>query len=169
MKNIISILIILSILLSSCFTQRKAVRQLNKIIEHHPELIKESIDTFIIVAEVIKEVPVRADTLEASWDWDWEQQDTFHQVAQDSFVRTEVRIIRDTIFKVSVRTEVFPDTIEIIVNDTIQKIVFKTEYVTKLEPRMNKAELAAFIASLILMTIAIVNKKKKNDSTQSQK
>ena len=113
------------ILLTSCYTQRAALRDLNKIKVHHPDLIEEVPDTIIQVLEVTKEVPIKGDTLEADWEWDWSKVDTFYQTISDSTVITEVQLIRDTVVNISVRTEVFPDTIEVLIRDTIETIVIK--------------------------------------------
>lgn len=156
--------ILLVIIFSSCYTQRAAIRDLNKIKVHHPDLIEEITDTIFEVYEVIKEVPIAGDTLKGNWGWDWSKVDTFYQTINDSIFITEVRLIRDTVIDVSIRTEVFPDTIEVIHLDTIDKIVTRVEYVTKVENKIPLGHrlLMGAIAIALLLLIFFYTVKERN-------
>lgn len=163
MKHLLFILSI--IILSGCYTQRAALRDLNKIKVHHPELIESITDTIFEVYEVIKEVPIPGDTMEANWDWDWSQVDTFYQTINDSIFITEVRLIRDTVIDVSIRTEVFPDTIEVVHRDTIEKIVTKVEYVTKVDTKIpigHRLLMGAIAIALLLLIFYLFRKQKES-------
>lgn len=157
--------ILLVIIFSSCYTQRAALRDLNKIKVHHPELIESITDTIFEVYEVTKEVPIPGDTLEGNWDWDWSQVDTFYQTVNDSIFITEVRLIRDTVIDVSIRTEVFPDTIEVIHLDTIDKIITKIEYVTKVDTKIpfgNRLLMGVLAAGILLLIFYLFRRKKES-------
>ena len=163
MKHI-SIILLFAVILSSCYTQRAALRDLNKIKVHHPDLIEELSDTIIQVWEVTKEVPIPADTISAEWGWDWTKVDTFYQTVSDSVVITKIRLIRDTIINVSVQTEVFPDTIKIYVTDTIKTIVTKTEYTTQVDtkiPWTNRILMGILALGLLLLIIFLLRRKKE--------
>lgn len=133
MRNTIIFLVL--VLFSSCLTQKRAAKKLNQIANEYPELIQAKADTIIEVWEITKEVFVDADTSELFDRWDDMNTDSIVYEIGDSVFITKVKLIRDTVVNVSIRTEVFADTITVTVRDTIDKIVNKTEFVTKIEDK----------------------------------
>jgi len=134
MRNTIIFLVL--ILFSSCLTQKRAVKKLDKIAKNFPELIEERNDTIIEVWEITQEVFIEADTAELYSEWDDANVDSIVYRIGDSIFITEVRLVRDTLVKFSVRTEVFADTIRVVLTDTIETIINTTEYVTKIDKKI---------------------------------
>lgn len=157
MRNTIIFLVL--VLFSSCLTQKRAAKKLNQIANEYPELIQAKADTIIEVWEITKEVFVDADTSELFDRWDDMNTDSIVYEIGDSVFITKVKLIRDTVVNVSIRTEVFADTITVTVRDTIDKIVNKTEFVTKIEDKTPWWVWILIVALSLSVLILLLRKK----------
>jgi len=135
MRYIILTITIL-VLFSSCLTQKRAAKKLNQIAIQYPELITEKSDTLIDIWEITKEVIIEADTTELFAKWNDLKTDSIVYEIVDSIYMTEVKLIRDTFINVSIKTEVFADTIFLTVRDTIDRVINNKEFVTKIENKI---------------------------------
>lgn len=152
--------ILLLVIFSGCYTQKRAVKDLNKIRVHYPELIQSRMDTVTKTVEIIKEVITPADTIYKEWDFN--ENENFDETVQDSTAKTRVIIQKDTTWKVKVKTVVFQDTILVEVRDTLDMIVNKTEYITKVEkktPLTSKILIGALLLGLLLLIFLLLRRK----------
>ena len=156
----ILILLIISIgLFSGCLTQKRAVKKLNQIVEKFPELIEESNDTIIEIWEITKEVFVPADTIDLFAEWDDSKIDSIVYEIGDSVFITKVKLVRDTVVRFSVSTEVFADTITVTVRDTFESIINTTEYVTKIDKKLPWWVWVLIIALALSVLVLLLRKK----------
>lgn len=138
---------IIAVICSGCFSQKKAIRQLEKIKFHHPELIVPTSDTIVQIKERLEYIVQPGDTLYGKWKWDLK--DIFEEVVTDSVAETTVTLEVDSLtnnpalpqhiperIKVKVKTIVHHDTIELTRTDTIYQVSSGVELVTKVENKI---------------------------------
>ena len=139
------------VFLSSCLSEKMAVKKINQIAKYYPHLINEKTDTIIDVVEITKEVFIKPDTSLLFEKWNDKINDSVTYNIIDSAYNVEVTLVRDTFVKVSVRTEIIADTLLISLTDTIEKTIIQKEYTTKL-----KKYIPFWIYLLIFVLIVLI-------------